>query len=334
MENKKYEKLFKKLNSSYNLGNYQKTINLSNKLLKVENKDNLAIYNMKSIALTHLNKYEEAINVIDEALNFYPDNSMLISNKATFLVGINKEKALIELDNVLKLLGDDDDKIRISTLYNKASLLKDSCQYEESLKSLNELLKISSDDLGALEDKTDVLIKLKEYDEGIKTCDNILNIAPSNMKAIINKSGMLNKIGKTHKSNETLNQLKYFGYSENLIILNKGIISMNNEDYEESLNYFNQLLNKNSQDFQVIHYIGRVHKEMGDYDTSLKYYDEVLANAKDPEIVFNTYYHKGLVLNKLQRYEEALKSFNAIPDSLKEFKELMADDKKEALENL
>jgi len=334
MENKKYEKLIKKLGAVYNNGNYQKAINLSNKLLKAKDNDNLAIYNLKSTALSNLGRYDEAIDTLDEALKIYPNNPALISNKATFLIAIDEEKALIELDKVLELLGEDNDEIRVSTLYNKASVLKNDCQYEESLKSFNELLKISPDDLPSLEDKVDVLIKLKEYDEGIKTCDKILNLDSSNMKAIINKSGMLNSIGETQRSNETLEKLRYFGYSKNIITLNKGIILMNNENYEESLDCFNQLLRENNQDFQALHYLGRVYNEMGDYETSLKYYDKILDNSKNPEFVFNTYYHKGLVLNKLERYAEALEIFNMIPDDLKEFKDIMADDVKETLDNL
>ena len=333
MEDKKYQKFIKKLDAAFKNGNYQKAINISTKLLKNKDKDNLAIYSTKSTALAKLKRFSEAIDVIDEALKIYPDDPTLTSSRATFLVSIDEDEALREFDRVLELIGENDDAVRINTLYNKASVLKNSGIYEESLKSFNQLLEITPDDLEALEEKVDILSKLKRYTEGIKTCDKILNLDHSNMKAIINKSGMLDKIGKTQLAYETLEKLRKYGYSENLITLNKGIILMNNGKYDESFNYFTKLLKDDPNDLWALHYMARLYKEKGEYETSLEYHEKILTDSEDMAMVLNTFFHKALVLNKLERYKEALDCFNDL-EEFPEFKLLVEDGKKEALDGI
>ncbi|CAK84704.1 unnamed protein product (macronuclear) [Paramecium tetraurelia] len=132
-------------------------------------------------------KYDEAIIILDQAINLNPNNYQAIWCKAASLRMLGQyKKAIIWADKALLL----DPKHNFS-LYCKAACLRMLDQYEEAIIWANKALAIDSQDCFALSCKGSSLRLLKRFNEAIKVINASLTINPNHFDSLKEKGACL-----------------------------------------------------------------------------------------------------------------------------------------------
>lgn len=89
------------------LQNYDEAIDLCDKGIKINSNDTIilsTLYNNKGYAYYFLNRYEDALNQINKAIELNKQNSYAFKNRALILIKLNeKEKACTDLNQAIKL---------------------------------------------------------------------------------------------------------------------------------------------------------------------------------------------------------------------------------------
>ena len=145
---------------------------------------------LDSLLKQAINNFEKknlikSIELFEKILEKEPNNSEIITNKATCLAELGRyEESIEQLEKVLNKNPDDFDG-----WYNKATTLYDMGKYEDALNGFNLALKISPKDTSALCNKANVSMKLGAYDFISKPSD------PKGLKVPNLDIEILNNIG-------------------------------------------------------------------------------------------------------------------------------------------
>lgn len=121
---------------------------------------------------------------------------------------------------------------------------------------------------------------------------------------------------RLHRSGENLNACKiYKNLLDNDFNLfecnyNLGLIHCSIEDYEQAIYYLNDALIIRPNDFRVFYIMGIVLSKMGMYEKSLKFFDYALESGLIEKFSARFWSERGLSLFHLNRFEEALKSYD------------------------
>lgn len=97
------EKLLEEGCRFYLKGNFKKSIERFLKVLESEPNNTKALFHL-SIAYMDLNKYDEAIEIIDRLIKIEPNNALAYKNRALIKYSQNKEKeAMADYKQFVKL---------------------------------------------------------------------------------------------------------------------------------------------------------------------------------------------------------------------------------------
>lgn len=170
----------------YKIDKYQEAIELLNRALDIDPK-NVTALNFKSFALNDFGKYQEAIDVCDEVLKIDPQNIIALASKEYALSGLGKHlDALNVCEKILEI-----DPKDTWALNNKSFALNklgiQLVQGQEAFEVLDELIKTNPKNVNALNYKAVLLGELGKYQEAIELFDAILKIDQKNIAALSNK---------------------------------------------------------------------------------------------------------------------------------------------------
>ena len=184
-----------------NTGQYKESITYFDKSIKKIPRLG-KVYYAKSRALSHLHKFEDAINVCNEALEFNTKQPLILSQKSACLYMLGKYKESLETSQLAVLHGPNC-QFAYETRANANAALGNLVQSIQDYDKVLELAK-KPDDLRysmLYLNRFCPLYKLKRYDEALATCNKALEITdnPSNLPQIYSKKSLvLNTLGQ-HK---------------------------------------------------------------------------------------------------------------------------------------
>ncbi|KAF5410316.1 MAG: hypothetical protein C5S43_04925 [Candidatus Methanocomedens sp.] len=125
-------------------------------------------------------KYEEALEFFNLALDINPKDDIALSRKGIALINLGKhEEALESLNQALEI--DPKDDIALS---NKGIALLNLSKHEEALESLNLALEIDPKDEIILKNKAQALLRLERYEEGLEIATKISDVITDNQSKI------------------------------------------------------------------------------------------------------------------------------------------------------
>ncbi|CAD8074285.1 unnamed protein product [Paramecium primaurelia] len=128
-------------------------------------------------------KYDEAILILDQAININPNNQLAIWCKAASLRMLGQyKKAIIWADKSLLL-----DPKHSFSLYCKAACLRMLDKYDEAILWANKALAIDPKDCFALSCKGSSLRLMKRFNEAIKVINASLTINPNHFDSLKEK---------------------------------------------------------------------------------------------------------------------------------------------------
>ncbi|MFL0253231.1 tetratricopeptide repeat protein [Clostridium neuense] len=192
---KQINKLFNKADTLFNDKDYKGAINILNKILKLDASSSKAYLN-KGLALSALERKNEAINCYDLAIKFKPDYAKAYYNKGTVLFYLGKKEESIECYNLAIKFKPDYAK----AYYNKGNTLSYLGRREEAIKCYDLAIKFKSDYAYAYNNKGTALSDLDKKEEAIRCYNLAIKLKPNYAKAYCNKGNALCDLGKQEEA--------------------------------------------------------------------------------------------------------------------------------------
>lgn len=157
------------------------------------NTDNVSNLNEKGYNLNLAGKYEEAIKLLNKALQIDPRFSAAVVNKSWALNELGRyDEALRLADEALEI-----DPRSTSALVNKGFALDSLGKHNEAIKYYDDALEIDPRNTAALANKGFTLFSLGEYNEAIKYYDDALEIDPQNARILAAKNFIMKEAEKS-----------------------------------------------------------------------------------------------------------------------------------------
>ncbi len=156
----------------------------------------------KALALSKLNKLEDALECADKSLKMdlgfdkylFKKNiqSKRVSARGTVLYDLERyDDALLCFDNVLKIIPG-----ASIAWVNKGRVLSRLGNYEDALDCFNNALGFNLNDPNALAYKGEILCKMGKYSEAMENIDKALDVNPELPLAWLNKGELLRAINE------------------------------------------------------------------------------------------------------------------------------------------
>jgi len=281
---------------------YEEALEFINQALEINPKNDYTLL-WKGSVLINLGKHEEVLEVFNQALEINPKNDIALSSKGFALVNLGKHEEALEFINQALEINPKND----IALSSKGIALVNLGKYEEVLEVFNQALEINPNNYIALSKKGIALKNLGKYKDALEAFNQALEINPKNDYTLLWKGIALVNLGKHEEALEVFNQALEINPKDDIARLNKGAVLINLGKHEEALEVFNQALEINPTNDYTLLNKGVALGNLGKYEEALEVFNQALEiNPTNGYTLLN----KGAVLINLGKYEEALEYFN------------------------
>jgi len=247
-------------------------------------------YLKKGIFLLENKSFNEALNLFNEALKYYPYSKELNYNKAIVLAELGfKLDSLTFFDHTIQLEPKD-----LEPYLEKAKVLMELNKDEDALILYNKTIEINEFSKESYNCKGIVFAKIGNLNLALENFNTAIKIDNSYREAYINKILILTRIYKFEEANVC---------ADILISLHEGMIDGINLKIDILIK-----LNKYNEALTIIQkFLNNIYNSNG-YGLNYNNYNSNLNNPK--EQIFEIMLKKAEILKMLKLYEESLKAFD------------------------
>ncbi len=303
-----------------------------------KSKDKAYVLFQKSISLNKNNKHEEALSVINEAIELVPNFHEMWLYKGAIYFKLNQNEKALECFEKSLTLKDNDTNAWLF----KGMALKKLNRPDEAIQSFDKSLQFDQKNADAYFNKADIYLEvLHDYEKAIKLYEKGLEIKPDFDFGWYQKAIALGNIKEFEKSIESINKATELNKNDASYWNFAGRVYAELKRFEEALTFFNNAIELKTDYEEAWYFKAKIYKELNNYKEALACYDKVLdinrksfdawldkgdiylkANefenaltAYDKCIELNPDYAysfsaKGIILSKLEKFDDAIKSFN------------------------
>ena len=257
----------------------------------------------KGQVFSDLRRYDEALPWFNRSLEIDPQNDAVWSNKGL---------ALKRLERYAEAIRCYDRALAINRKANQAWVLKGSAfvslgKYRKAIKCCNKALKIDARVEFAWNNKGLALTNLGHYEKAIKCYDKALEISPQHVTTWNNKGQIYLLEKRYDEAIRCYDKVLEIDPQFFLAWYNKGIVLGDLKRYDEAINCYDKALEISPEDGDSWNDKGWAYSNLGRYEEAIRCYDKALGIA--PEYV-NAWNNKGFALDELTRYEEAIECYD------------------------
>ena len=200
----------------------------------------------KALALFKLGRYKDGLDVLNEILAIYPEDSEIQEYKSTFYT-LEDENLITELSDIPYNYP----KSSINWEYRGRSLYELD-EYTESLEKFDKILELNSQDADIWRFKGSTLYMLGRYDEALEAFDKSLEINPKNAKIWSFKGSALYMLDRPEEALKAFD--KALQKNPNILEawFNKGSTLFELGRYKQSLSAVENALRINTKDVNAL----------------------------------------------------------------------------------
>ncbi len=246
-------------------------------------------------------RYEEALNVFDQALQLDSHDAATFANKGSVLSQLGRhEEALAAYDNALRI-----DPGLSSTHHAKAETLMRLSRFHEAIQACNQAIRLVPNQVGPILTKGIAFLALQKHQEAIQTGDEALRLVPNNAYAYYIIGAALLGLQRFPEAftvyDEAIrlapNNVFYYTQKANaLLVLQR---------YQEAIQVCDEALRIDLTSAETYTTKGIALFGLQRYQEALQACNEALSLDASDALAYSI---KSGALNRLHRYEEALQA--------------------------
>jgi len=262
----------------------------------------LPIINLLGAALQRQRKWQEAIEIYNQAILLKPDFAEAYSNRGNALHQQGKlDEALESYDRAIQIKPDD-----AIAFFNRGNVLCQLRYLEKGLKSYDKAIELKSDFAEAYSNRGNILGELGKLEEALTSYNKAIELKPDYVEAHSNRGNILGFLGyldEAQKSYETAIKLKpsYAQAHSNLgSVLEKtgGLIDAV-ESYDKAISLKPDFVEAYSNRGNVLAQLGKPDEALENFDKAIRL---------NPDFV-EAHSNRGKVLDEIGRLDDALQSY-------------------------
>ena len=301
----------------------------------------MSINNIDSIiALFSSDKFEDALNAIEELIEYNPNDALLFNIRGACYAGLNQINLAIE--NYEKAIELNPEYAKAH--YNLAGALHEINEFDASIQSYQNALFIESDYAEAHNNLGNVLKEIGQFDKAIESYEKAVALKPDYIEAYYSLGDSFYEFGKledtikcykrvleyrpnfTGMHNNLGNVLRELGRFQEAVLcyekaisidtdfvegyFNLGITFQGLSKFDSALLNYKKAIEIKSNYAEAFNNLGTLYKEMKDFDSSIKSYLEAIDIKSDYAEAYN---NLGILYKELGQLDKALISHeNAI----------------------
>ena len=288
----------------YEQKKFNESIPLFQKAIQMRLDYSMAYINLSNSYIA-LKDYDNALKVIDTAINHKPDDYDLYNKKGIIFNTQNKfSDALIQYRKSLKIKPDN-----YKVYYNLFNNYNSMHNFDSAMANINFAIKLMPEDYQLINAKGYLLFNNAKYDEAVKSYNESIKLKPDFTTAYINLSQCYFTMKDSDNSLKTLDAGLKYAPNDYLLLNNKGYMLFVSGKSEEALNYYKQSISNNPDYMTTYVNLANCYRSLKDYDNALKNIDIVIHNVQGNYSLINT---KGEILLDKKNYQEAMNLFQQV----------------------
>ena len=234
----------------------------------------------KGTTLLKLEKYEEALNAYEKAIELSPENTNAWAGKSTALFGLERyEEALNAYEKLIE-----SNPEYVHAFGSKGAILLVLERYEEALKTFKKAIELSPENTNYWTGKGVALVKLEEYEEALNAYEKAIELSPENTNAWTGKGVALVKHKKYEKAlnvyEKALNAYEKAIELDSKNVnahINLGELFYDFGNLKASSKEVDVLLSMDENNASALSLQGRIYIENKDYSSAAKCFEHVLS---------------------------------------------------------
>lgn len=283
------------------LNRYTEAINSFDEALNI--KSHPWAYNNRGVAYSGLEQYEKAIADYERALEINPQNTSAYNNRGSTYNQLEQyEQALADYDRALTI-----DPQNAQAYSNRGTIYNKLQQHEKALADFNQALAIAPQNSSAYNNRGSNYADLKQYDLAFADFDRAVEIDPQNAQAYFNRATTYAELQQYEKAIGDLNKAIALNPQDADYYYNRGFVYSNIGATQKAIADFTQAVTINPQFGEAYSNRGLMYADLGEIEKALTDYSKAI--AVNPNLT-DTYFNRGLVYFSLQQYDKAIADYN------------------------
>lgn len=261
-----------------------------------------------------LGEYEKALELIDKALKIRPDFTDAWNTKGNVLMMLNKLKEAEECYKKSIQLDPNFPEawVNLGVLYFKME------QYESSLGCVNKALEVSPDIPPFWAIRGAILLKLKCSSDALDSVNKALDLNPKCTEALWLKALILLQSGHIEQTITYLSRLLEVNPRDIRSLILKASILYQRKVYTEALQCLNILCKIKPENAECLELKGMCHGECGEYEEALKCFRKLTeVNPSNADGWYNTGLCLHMLGRIEEAKDFFLKTISIVPDHFK-----------------
>ncbi len=306
-------------------------------VVKSLNSANATALHSRGNILYNLNRFEEALEVYDRAINLRPDYAEVWQEKAKSLYELKKYResqsaydkaielkpeyleawtgrgyALDKLQQFQGAIASFEKALQIQPEYPQAwqgrgDALLNSQRYEEAIASYEQAVEFQPYLYGAWYNRGQAHQNLKQYEQAVQSYQKALEIKSDNSEAWNNLGNVFLELNKNQEALEAYDKAVRFQPEFYQAQYSKGIALLKMRRHEEAVEAYEKAVKLKPDYYQAWYNLGWSYHELRRYEQAIECYSRALdLNPKEAQ----AWYNRGNAQYNLKRYEDAIVSYS------------------------
>jgi tetratricopeptide (TPR) repeat protein len=294
--------LHKRGNTLYNLNRFKEALETYDRAINLR-PDYAEVWQEKAKTLYELKQYRESQSAYDKAIELKPEYLEAWTGRGYALDKLQQsQSAIASFENALKIQPD-----YPSAWQGRGDALLNSQRYEEAIASYEKAVEFKPDLYQAWYNRGQAHQNLKQYEQAVQSYQKALEIKSDNAEAWNDLGNVFLELNKNQEAFESYEKAVRFQPNFYQAWYSKGIALLKMRRHEEAVEAYEKAVKLKPDYYQAWYNLGWSYHELRRYEQAIECYNKALdLNPKEEQ----AWYNRGNAQYNLKRYEEAIGSYN------------------------
>lgn len=267
----------------------------------IEATNSTEYYNQGNILLS-LNRYEDALDTYEKALELRPDYVEVWIGQGKALHGLERdEEALEAFDQAIQVIPNS-----VSAWMGRAESLQGLNRDREAIEAFETVLSLQPSAWQAWQGKGYIQMGLRQYAEAIASFEEVLKWQPDLADVWYQQGWALHNLGRYEEAVESYNQAVDLKPDYASAWYQRGNALVNLNDLKEAIRSYEQAVQFQKSYYPAWYSLGTTLSQGKQYEEAVAAYDQAVKGKAD---YAEAWYQRGWALHQLKRYSDAIASY-------------------------